>query len=124
MGIDRRRIGLHWEREAESFLHRRGLKTLQRNFNCRGGEIDLVMLDQASLVFVEVRFRSRSTHGTGAETIGRHKRQRLVRAARYYLGQHRRHSTRACRFDVISVSDQPDHSRFDWIRNAFDADEG
>lgn len=119
-----RQIGQRWERKAETFLRRQGLKTLERNFLCRGGELDLVMVDGEDLVFVEVRFRSRDLRGSGAESVGPVKRARIIRAARHYLARYPAHSTRPCRFDVISVLGQAGDVRMDWIRNAFDVSEG
>jgi len=66
---NRRSQGGEWEKVAETFLNGRGLKTLQRNFHCRMGEIDLIMMDQRTLVFTEVRFRNNNAHGSGAESV-------------------------------------------------------
>lgn len=119
-----RQIGRYWESEAESFLRGKGLTTRERNFQCRCGEIDLVMNDGISLVFVEVRYRADNRHGTGLDTITRKKRQRLERAARFFLARNPGLSQNPCRFDVISVANGQPDSRFTWIRNAFDAKQG
>ena len=117
----KRRIGDNWERATESFLHRRGLITLKRNFHSRFGEIDLVMKDQDSLVFVEVRFRQNCRFGTGAETVTIAKQKKLSRAALYYLYRNPQYSQIPCRFDVVSVSTNAGIANFEWIRNAFDS---
>lgn len=117
-----REAGGRWERHAESFLRSRGLKSLARNYHCRLGEIDLVMLDGAVLVFVEVRYRHRSGYGSGAETVTLAKRRKLVRAALNYLGRHRQHADRPCRFDVVSMGAGEQGPELDWIRGAFDAE--
>lgn len=121
---EQRQIGRRWERKAETFLRRQGLKTLERNFLCRSGEIDLVMVDRECLVFVEVRFRSRDLHGSGADSVSPLKQARIIRAARHYLARYPAYATRPCRFDVISVGGQAGEVRLDWIRNAFDVSEG
>jgi putative endonuclease len=95
-----------------------------RNFNCRGGEIDLIMNDGEALVFVEVRYRSQNSHGSGAESVSYTKQARLIRAARYYLGRHPRLSQRPCRFDVISVAGKHGNSQLTWIENAFESPPG
>jgi putative endonuclease len=59
----------------------RGFKTLERNFQVRFGEIDLVMLDGETLVFAEVRYRENNRHGTGADSVTRAKQRRIVSAA-------------------------------------------
>jgi len=90
------------------------LRLLERNYRCRRGEIDLVMREGNTLVFVEVRFRASPSFGTLAETVNIHKQRRLAAAAAYYL---RHHPTKlACRFDVVAVSG---NNHIDWIRNAF-----
>ena len=113
--------GSRWEKVAESFLRDKGLKTLSRNFRGRCGEIDLVMLDGATLVFAEVRFRARSTHGGGAASVDAVKQQRISRAAREFLQRERRHARRPCRFDVIAIGQEQGRARLRWIRGAFEA---
>jgi putative endonuclease len=115
------RPGARWERRAESFLKRQGLRTLQRNFHARGGEIDLVMEDGNAVVFVEVRFRSGTGHGTGAESVTATKQRRLVLAAQYFLARYPVYRHRNCRFDVISMGIRDGRPLIDWIRAAFDA---
>jgi putative endonuclease len=109
--------GRRAERAAENYLIRRGLRTLERNYRVRTGEIDLVMTHHDELVFVEVRFRSRTDFGDGADSVTYRKQQRLISAARHYL-QHRG-DERPCRFDVVSVCRTHYCLRFEWMRNAF-----
>lgn len=110
-------LGRRAERAAETYLTRRGLHTLERNYRIRAGEIDLIMTDHVELVFVEVRFRSRTDFGDGGDTVDYRKQQRLIRAARHYL--HYRGDSRPCRFDVVSVGRTHYRLRFEWMRNAF-----
>jgi len=117
-----RQQGSHWERIAESFLNRRGLKTLERNYLVRCGEIDLVMLDSKTLVFAEVRYRGNGNYGSGADSVTRTKQKRIIRAAQKYLQRHARHQFRSCRFDVISIGIEEGKTVVNWIPNAFDAD--
>ncbi|MDX1568933.1 MAG: YraN family protein [Xanthomonadales bacterium] len=112
--------GRQWERRAANFLRRRGLQPLTRNYRCRFGEIDLVMTDGDTISFVEVRYRSPSRFGSGAESIGSTKRQRLIRAARHFLGRYPQYAERPCRFDVVSISGTV-WPRYEWIRNAFES---
>ena len=114
-----KRIGDAAEDEALQYLQAQGLRLLVRNYRTPGrggGEIDLIMRDPAgTLVFVEVRQRSRSDHGGAAASIGFAKRRRIVWAARHYLS--RLAAEPPCRFDVIVV--EPDGLA--WIQAAFDA---
>lgn len=121
MRLTTRQQGSRWERAAESFLCRKGLRTLARNYHSRFGEIDLVMLEGPILVFVEVRYRRNDRHGSGADTVTRNKQVRLVSTARQYLRNHADHARRACRFDVVSIGSGAEGIELQWIRAAFDA---
>ncbi len=116
-----REAGARWERHAESFLQARGLSTVTRNFGCRVGEIDLVLLDGGCLVFAEVRYRRCRGHGSGAETVTAAKQQRLIRAAQVYLQRNPRRARLPCRFDVLSMHHAGGELEVEWIRNAFTA---
>lgn len=119
--MNRKAIGDRAEHLACKYLEKRGLKLLQRNFNCRGGEIDLVMQHGDSLVFVEVRYRRHTAFGRAAETISPSKQGRVIRCAQYYIGRYRCWNT-AARFDVVSIEGEPGRTQVEWIRNAFGAD--
>ena len=90
---------------------------MTRNYRCRQGEIDLVLQDRDTLVFVEVRYRRQSAFGSAAESVDSRKQARLVACARHYLTTRRQAGSRCCRFDVVAI-DGPDES-ITWIRNAF-----
>ncbi|HWR75791.1 MAG TPA: YraN family protein [Thiobacillus sp.] len=108
-------LGQSAEARAEAFLQTHGLKLLARNWRCRFGEIDLVMQDGPTRVFVEVRLRSRSDFGGAAASVTLAKQKRLLAAARQYLATLK--TLPPCRFDVVALSgDRPP----DWIKNAFD----
>ncbi|MGN6518881.1 MAG: YraN family protein [Dokdonella sp.] len=120
----RREAGARYEDFARVHLERAGLALLARNYTCRYGEIDLVMRDAATLVFVEVRYRrggGTSRYGDGADSIGSMKRTRLQRAAAMFLAQHPAFATSACRFDVVSIAGDAPAAELHWLRNAFEA---
>lgn len=104
--------GQAWELVACRHLEKHGLTLIESNFTCKGGEIDLVMRDGATLVFVEVRQRADRTHGGAAESITPAKQARLAIAAQVYLMRYR--APPACRFDVVAI----DGAQLDWLRNA------
>jgi putative endonuclease len=97
------------------------MRVVRRNFRCRSGEIDLVMLDGDDLVFVEVRFRRSDRFGDAASSITQRKQHRIIRAAEYYLARHRKHQDRPCRFDVVAIDMNDGGLNFDWIKGAFSA---
>ena len=87
------------EREAEAFLQAAGLSLVARNWHCRFGEIDLIMKDGATLVFVEVRKRGGERFGGAIASIGLQKQGKLRRAMEFYLGTLAR--TPPCRVDAV-----------------------
>jgi len=100
---DRARLGRWGERRCERFLKKKGLRTLARNYSCRSGELDRVMVDaDGAIVFVEVRSRADESFGPAEDTITPAKRQRLIRAARYFLATHQIED-RPLRFDIVTV---------------------
>lgn len=103
---------------ALSHLERRGLILMTRNYACRGGEIDLIMQDGATLVFVEVRHRTGHQFGTPEETVGLGKQRRLVLAAQHYLARNPALAKQPMRFDVVALSGPLARAEFRWIRNA------
>lgn len=103
------------EQAAADYLVQQGLRLVARNFHCRGGEIDLVMRDGATLVFVEVRARSRADFGGAAASITAIKQARIILAARHYLALHKVDAP--CRFDVVLLQ----AGRLQWLRAAFEA---
>ena len=122
-GLNRRTQGAHVEALAREFLLRQGLTPVAANANYRGGELDLVMRDGNTLVFVEVRYRRGSGFGGGAASVDANKRRKLVHAAGLFLAAHREHAKAPCRFDVIDASGNPETPAFDWLRDAFRADD-
>ncbi len=107
--------GQQGEDRACQHLTKAGLTLVARNVRYKGGELDLVMRDRDSLVFVEVRVRNNSRFGSGAESVTYRKQQRLLLAAQLYLQQHPEHSRRPCRFDVVSLQGDS----LEWLKDAF-----
>ncbi|SDZ79236.1 YraN family protein [Nitrosospira multiformis] len=105
------------ERYAETFLAGHKLVLVQRNYRCRFGEIDLIMRDGETLVFVEVRMRTNRNFGGAGSSITLSKQRKVVRAARHYLLSLR--TEPCCRFDAVLLSGN-DGRDMEWIRNAFD----
>lgn len=106
---------------ACDYLRRSGLDLVARNYRGVRGEIDLVMRRRDTLIFVEVRYREREDYGTGAESVDRSKRGKLLATARQYLQHHDPGGSLPCRFDVVSITRRGDAPRIEWIQNAFEA---
>lgn len=111
--------GQQAEDQALAYLQAQGLALVERNYRCRGGEIDLIMRDGAKLVFVEVRYRSSEGFGGALASVGSRKQARLVYAAGHYLSAKR--IDRPVRFDVAAVSGSPGKLAIQWIKDAFQA---
>jgi putative endonuclease len=121
LGGSKAAVGSAKEGLACRYLERHGLRLVARNWRCRHGEIDLVMLDpgdsgdDGELVFVEVRYRRSERFGGALASVDRHKQRKLRTAAGQYLQLHP--SELPCRFDVLAIGDG---DAVHWIRSAFD----
>ena len=120
-----RRPGMAAEDRALAHLQAQGLRLVERNYRDArgpgrpGGEIDLIMRDGETLVFIEVRSRrAGSTHGGAAASVGSAKRARLIHAARHYLLRHP--DPPPCRFDLVAIDGEGEGS-LNWMVAAFDA---
>lgn len=113
---DRAARGADAERAAEFWLQSQGLRTLARNYRCRHGEIDLIMLDGDCLVFVEVRLRSRSDFGGADASVDARKQRRIALAAQHFLLCQPRWQLAPCRFDVLAARST---DAWQWLRDAF-----
>lgn len=112
----RRERGDAAEHTARHHLEQQGLHCIETNYRCRWGEIDLVMRDRDTLVFVEVRYRNSDRFGGATASIDTGKRRKLCRAASDYLG--RMHGRQpAVRFDVVALGPG---DRIEWIDAAFE----
>lgn len=107
--------GQRGEDEALAYLQRQGLRLIERNFRCKGGEIDLLMHDGSTLVFVEVRKRADKNHGGAAASVTAGKQKRLIIAAHIFLQRYS--MPPPCRFDVIAI----DGTELNWLKNAIEA---
>jgi len=120
--LNTRQFGRAQEKLATDFLKKRGLKLLMHNYQCKLGEIDLIMLDaKQQLVFVEVRYRRQQFFGSAVESVGTVKQKRIRRTAEHFRLTHPRYNHLMCRFDVIGITQASDSgdSVLDWIPNAF-----
>ncbi len=113
------KTGFNAEARAADYLAQHGLQVLGQNLRCRMGEIDLVANDHGTLVFVEVKYRTRPGFGGAAASVNRGKQARLILSARFFLPALTRRfyadRTPPCRFDVITLAP----NELNWLRSAF-----
>ena len=117
----RHRTGAAAESAAARHLISRGLILLDANVRYRDGELDLVMREGGTLVFVEVRYRASDDFGGAAASVTPTKQRRLIRAATRYLAAHPPLAALPCRFDVVGADGDPGAPTLTWLRAAFDA---
>ncbi|MBA3024138.1 MAG: YraN family protein [Pseudomonadota bacterium] len=111
------KAGAQAEQTAAQYLQRQGLRLLHSNYRCRFGEIDLILKDRDTLVFAEVRMRSRSDFGGAAASIDARKQNKLILAAQHYLSSVS--PTPPCRFDAVLLSSAEGGEGVEWLKNAF-----
>ena len=117
--------GRQTEQACCEYLQQQGLKLLEKNFHGRHGEIDLVMLEGKTLVFVEVRYRKNNDYGGPLASITAQKQRRIAATAELYLQQQPKYKN--ARIDVVGMAQKPQNSHttsateysYEWIKNAF-----
>ena len=113
-------LGKTGEDLACAELEKRGYALIARRYRRRGGEIDVIARDGATIVFVEVKARESRDYGEAAEAVTCVKRRRMVQLATDYMTRHHRPSC-PCRFDVVSIHFDAGHPAIEVFQNAFDA---
>ncbi len=119
--IPNQKRGTQAELAAEQYLRQRGLTLKTRNYRCKAGEIDLIMEDGNTLVFVEVRLRANRHYGHAAETVSWRKQQKVIKASQHYLARYRLGDQKCCRFDIVALSSLHHPDDIQWLQNAFAA---
>jgi putative endonuclease len=122
MAPNARDRGQDAEQACCRYLQRQGLKLLARNYHSRRGELDLVMRDRNTVVFVEVRYRKNAAFGGALESITPSKQHKLRITAEQYLQQET--DLTNGRFDVVAMTGKVQNNgsesyTFEWIKNAF-----
>ena len=121
MTLTQQRIGRQAEDLALSFLRKQGLTPVARNYRSKRGEIDLVMQDNDTIVFIEVRYRKQARFGAAAESVDARKQAKLASTALYFLQKFPRWQKQPARFDVIAVTANLNDAGIEWIKDAFHA---
>jgi putative endonuclease len=113
--IESKNKGVASEQLACDYLLARGLQLIERNFSCRYGEIDLVMKDDDTIVFIEVRYRKNRNFGGASASVTPAKQRRIIKTALSYLQQNMSESN--MRFDVVGI--EGNQAKIEWIQAAF-----
>ncbi|WP_346832517.1 YraN family protein [Pseudomonas abietaniphila] len=121
-GNTRRTVGQEAEACALRHLQEQGLQLITRNWSCKRGELDLVMLDGDTVVFVEVRYRRHAGWGGALESVDVRKQEKLTLAAQWFLQSESEWADSPCRFDVVAINGDPGNGpALNWLQNAFDS---
>ena len=113
-------VGAKAEQLALDYLCEYGLRCLTRNFRCRFGEIDLILLDDDCLVFVEVRYRSRNRYADAAMSVGKAKQRKIILTASYFLRGRINFANAVMRFDVVAIDSAAEGQyTIQWLKDAF-----
>lgn len=111
-----RQQGGEFEQQARRFLEQKGLSFIAANQSFKCGELDLIMREKQTIVFIEVRQRKSDQFGSAVESISWAKQQKWIKTANVWLSQFDESlDTVDCRFDVIAY-DGKDH-QLTWLKN-------
>lgn len=112
-------IGRHWEAKARNYLEQQKLTLIAANFHSRQGEIDLIMKEAETLVFVEVKYRKTKNFGGAISAVSISKQEKIRRTAAFFLQQQGLNAyNTACRFDIIAI-EGGNTPELIWLKNAF-----
>lgn len=113
-----KKIGDSGEEKAAIFLEKEGYTILSRNFRTKRGEIDIIAIENATVVFIEVKTAPHGTLQTLEHILGESKQKRIIETAKRFLISHRQYSNSYIRFDVLIV-DMPCYPEVYHLKNAF-----
>ena len=113
-----RHLGFTMENQAVHYLQRQGLTLITRNYCTKIGEIDIIMREKNTIVFIEVRTRTSGAYGGASQSITPIKKQKCMRTAMHYLSINRLYEKHPVRFDVVLFEGKTGEPR--WIRHAFE----
>jgi putative endonuclease len=108
------------ESYAQEYLSKQGLTLIERNFHSRQGEIDLIMLDGDTYVFVEVKYRKSKDFGGAIAAVSTSKQKKIKQCVTFYLHQNSLNEYNTpCRVDVVALEGDITQPDVTWLKNAF-----
>ena len=113
-------LGNAFEAKVCEYLQNAGLKLLEKNYRVGHWELDLIMKDGKTVVFVEVKYRKNELYGGAISALSASQIERLRMAAQAYLQKKQLNESKTpCRFDLVAVTGQLNSPNINWIKNAF-----
>lgn len=116
MRINKRKIGTREEETAAAYLQKQGLLLVEKNFRCKFGEVDLIMRDGATYVFVEVKYRATEKEGHPSEAVDYRKQKTICKVSDFFRMKNNIWEDNPCRYDVVSILG----GSLQWYKNAFE----
>ena len=105
---------------AQQYLSEQGLTFVDKNVHSRQGEIDLVMRDGDTYVFVEVKYRKNNTFGGAIAAVSPSKQKKIKQSITFYLHQAGLNEYNTpCRIDVVALLGDIKQPQITWLKNAF-----
>ena len=98
----KKQFGNAGENLATEYLQKQGYTILEKNFNCKQGEIDIIAKDKNEIVFIEVKSRSNIVFGLPSEAVTKQKMKHILKTARYFLYKNKM-INEYIRFDVVEI---------------------
>jgi len=117
--FNKREFGAELEAFASKQMQVQGCKIVAQNYLCKLGEIDIIMYDNQTLVFVEVRYRKQNSFGGAVASVDNKKQKKIIKTASLYLQSNNLTDKVACRFDVFAIQGNLANLTYDWIKHAF-----
>ena len=108
-------IGANAEEKAKQFLIEQGFLCIAQNYQCTFGEIDIIMTDEKTLIFVEVRCRKNNTFGSALESITAQKQQKIINSSQHFIQHNQKYTKWPLRFDAVGITGED----MQWVKNAF-----
>lgn len=114
--------GQEYEDLAVQYLQKQGLTILERNYQCRQGEIDIIAKNSEFVIFIEVKYRKNNRYGEPFAFVDTKKQRRLITTALHYNQHKGLNEKYPMRFDVVSIQAQNTQFDIQWLKNAFTTD--
>ncbi|HOJ63622.1 MAG TPA: YraN family protein [Spirochaetota bacterium] len=116
--MNKNKTGKLGEKIAKNYLEKNGIKIIEENYFTKFGEIDLIGIENKTIIFIEVKLRFSNSFGAPYEAVDLKKWEKLQNAASLYLTEHNINDME-CRFDVISLLYLNDTKKFniEWLKN-------
>jgi len=121
-GAGKRELGQRGEAIICQYIESKGMRLIERNFHCRGGEIDIIARDGDTVAFIEVKTRTNTNYGTAAEAVTLTKMRRITAAANGFIEKNGLHDN-YFRFDVaeVYINGERENVDINYIKNAFES---